>query len=81
MSDPLRRYGASRTIDGLTLLKNGKELPYSSEVEEVTKGEWNSQLAAFAQFFGSKPIVALRFLIWKELEFCETTSRTVLVEL
>jgi hypothetical protein len=52
MSDPLCRFGASRTVDGAILLKEGKELPYSFEIEEVTKGEWNSRLAAFQRLFG-----------------------------
>jgi hypothetical protein len=55
MSDPLCRYGASKTLDGVTLLKAGKELPYTFEVEEITKGEWNSRLAAIHRIFGGGP--------------------------
>jgi hypothetical protein len=55
MSDPLCRFGASKQLDGVILLKVGKELPYSEEVEAITKGEWNSRLAAFARIFGGVP--------------------------
>ncbi|MEA2874563.1 MAG: hypothetical protein QOH67_4756 [Hyphomicrobiales bacterium] len=56
MSDPLCRYGATKRLDGVVLLKAGKELPYSEEVEEITRGEWNSRLAAFKRVFGSAPV-------------------------
>lgn len=52
MSDPLCRFGATRKLDGAVLLKAGKELPYSDELETITKGEWNSRLAAFVRIFG-----------------------------
>jgi hypothetical protein len=52
MSDPLCRFAASKVLDGVILLKKGKELPYSFEIEDVTKGEWNSRLAAFQRIFG-----------------------------
>lgn len=55
MSDPLCRYGASRALDGAILLKGNKELPYDYEIGEITKGEWNSRLAAFARIFGAHP--------------------------
>jgi hypothetical protein len=50
MSDPLCRYGASRSLDGVILLKAGVELPYSVELEEITKGDWSSRLAASSNF-------------------------------
>jgi hypothetical protein len=56
MSDPLRRYGASRILDGINLLKAGHEIPYADDVKQITSGEWSQRRAAFARFFGSSPI-------------------------
>jgi hypothetical protein len=53
MSDPLCRHGASRSLDGTSLLKAGRELPYSFEIKEVTSGEWGSRFAAFQKTFGN----------------------------
>jgi hypothetical protein len=58
MSDPLCRFGASRALDGTVLLKSGHELPYTDEIAEITKGDWNSRLAAFAKIFG-RPLTGL----------------------
>ncbi|HXW28923.1 MAG TPA: hypothetical protein VEK55_06120 [Xanthobacteraceae bacterium] len=52
MSDPLCRYGASKLLDGSVLLKADKELPYASEIEEITKGE---RLAWFERIFRDRP--------------------------
>jgi hypothetical protein len=56
MSDPLRRFGAPRVLDGIVLLKASKELPYNLDVEELTRGEWNSRLADFFRLFGGNPL-------------------------
>ena len=51
-SDPFVVFGKPRALDGVTLLKQGIELPYSEFAEGVTKGDWNSRSAAFVKTFG-----------------------------
>lgn len=51
-SDPFVVFGKPRALDGVTLLKQGIELPYSDLVEGVTKGDWNSRSSVFAKAFG-----------------------------
>jgi hypothetical protein len=55
MSDPMARYGAARSVDGIALLKRGIEIPFKEEVEGITKGHWNARAAAFARIFGKCP--------------------------
>ena len=57
MSDPLCSFGASKVLDGTILLKAGKELPYDHQIDEITRGEWNSRLAAFTRIFGESPAI------------------------
>jgi hypothetical protein len=55
MSDPMCRFGASRTVDGLALLKAGAELPYEDCMVLLTKGDWNSRAAGYSSIFGTAP--------------------------
>jgi hypothetical protein len=55
MSDPMARYGAARSIDGIAFLKRGIEIPCKEEVEGITKGDWSARSAAFAKIFGKCP--------------------------
>jgi hypothetical protein len=45
MSDPLCRFGAARTVDGVKFLKDGIELAFDHELELVTRGDWQSRFA------------------------------------
>jgi hypothetical protein len=53
MSDPLCRFGNGHVLDGTILLKSGKELPFSDEIESITKRDWPSRNHAFKTIFGS----------------------------
>lgn len=51
-SDPFVRYGNSRAVDGVCLLKAGIELPYEDVIEGLTKGHWDSREAKIGTTFG-----------------------------
>lgn len=58
-SDPGVLFSSSKSIDGISLLKNGAN---KSKIEEdiikaITKGDWNSRTSAFIRVFGSAPEV------------------------
>lgn len=55
MSDPLCRFGSSRAIDGVILLKNGKLIDNKKEIEGITKGNWVNRCAEFRKIFGDVP--------------------------
>jgi hypothetical protein len=56
MSDPLCRYdNGSRVIEGVRFLKIGLELPFDSDIEKITKGDWPARCAGFEAYFGSAP--------------------------
>lgn len=55
MSDPLCSYGAPKVLDGTILLKSGKELSYTHQIQLITEGDWNSRFAAFKKLFGGLP--------------------------
>ncbi|MBZ9843988.1 hypothetical protein [Mesorhizobium sp. CA5] len=52
MAEPMCRYGSTREIDGLTLLKRDIEIPYKAEIDDITKGDWNARFAGFRRLFG-----------------------------
>lgn len=47
MSDPLCRFGSSRAIDGVILLKNRKLIDNKKEIEGITKGDWLNRCSEF----------------------------------
>lgn len=55
MSDPLTRFGASRTLDGVILLKKGIEIDFEEHLRSVTSGEWSARAEAFRRLFGAVP--------------------------
>lgn len=55
MSDPLCRFGSSRTIDGVILLKNGRLINNKKEIEGITKGDWFNRCSEFQKIFGDVP--------------------------
>lgn len=58
-SDPGVLLGASRSVDGVVLLKQNpldKDV-YSKDVEACVKGDWNSRVSAIKSLFGSCPQV------------------------
>jgi len=57
LSDPFLRFGKPRTLDGITLLKQGIELPYADVLEGLTKGDWNSREASFLRILKVMPLV------------------------
>ncbi|MFB2669993.1 hypothetical protein ACE02U_14585 [Shewanella xiamenensis] len=52
-------YGASRRIDGMEILKYGREQPFNFDYHVIgcTKGDWNSRIACFEKTFGACPLV------------------------
>ncbi|EKO4003766.1 hypothetical protein DXJ57_03035 [Vibrio fluvialis] len=52
-------YGASRRIDGMEILKYGREQPFNFDdyVIGCTKGDWSSRIACFEKTFGACPLV------------------------
>jgi hypothetical protein len=55
MSDPFCRFGLSRIIDGVKILKSQAELSYAFELESMTRGDWNARSAAFERIFSAPP--------------------------
>lgn len=57
-SDPGVLLGKSRAIDGVTYLKSGMmAIDIQPHVESITKGTWQSRLAAYERLFGTAPAV------------------------
>lgn len=52
MASPLLRLGSPHLVEGTVLLKAGKELPFSHEIEMITKGDWNTRSANYVKLFG-----------------------------
>lgn len=50
-------FGTPNKIDGIEILKNGKESPFDFDdiVVSCTKGTWDSRLAAYKRAFGRAP--------------------------
>jgi hypothetical protein len=50
-------FGTSRKIDGIEILKHGKEKPFdfAKIIESCTKGTWESRLNAYEKVFGKVP--------------------------
>lgn len=50
-------YGLPRKIDGIEILKNGKDNPFdhSGAIEACTKGDWSARLSAYERYFGQCP--------------------------
>jgi hypothetical protein len=55
MSDPMCRFDKPRSIDGITLLKRGLELPIDHEIGLITRGDWQNRIAGFKRVFGQAP--------------------------
>lgn len=54
-SDPLLRYGQSRTVDGTTWLKRGVKDDVQDLVVPCVKGDWTSRISSFQRLFGGVP--------------------------
>ena len=56
-SNPGIIFGASKMVDGITILKNGAptKLNFEEEVIKCTKGDWSSRIASFEKIFGEAP--------------------------
>ncbi|EKP0309972.1 hypothetical protein JGK42_003916, partial [Aeromonas veronii] len=52
-------YGASQRIDGMEIVKYGREQPFEFDnyIIGCTKGDWHSRIAYFEKIFGSCPLV------------------------
>jgi hypothetical protein len=57
MSDPLCRFGHPRSVDGVSLLKKGVDIPQKEVIEAITRGEWQSREAAFKRTFQGCPTI------------------------
>jgi hypothetical protein len=53
MSDPLCRFGATRELDGTTLLKRGVEIDYEADQKSLTRDTWGKREANFKRIFGA----------------------------
>jgi len=53
MSDPLCRFGATRQLDGTTLLKRGVEIDYEADQKLLTRDTWGKREANFKRIFGA----------------------------
>ena len=53
MSDPGVTLGASRSVDGIALVKNDKLLDFDDQVTKMTRGEWARRISAIKRNFGS----------------------------
>lgn len=56
-SDPAVVLGTPRAVDGVVVLKHGRPgaIPMSEFIENCTRGDWSSRLAAIARIFGECP--------------------------
>jgi len=50
-------FGVSKRIDGIEIIKHGKDKPFDTEeaVESCTKGNWQSRLNSYKRVFGKTP--------------------------
>jgi hypothetical protein len=53
MSDPLCRFGASRSLDGTALLKQGTEIDYEADQKLLTRDVWSKRAANFKRIFNA----------------------------
>jgi len=57
-SDPGLIFGSSRILDGTVLLKNNSpKADFKRQVEDCTKGDWQSRLKAYESIFGTAPAI------------------------
>jgi hypothetical protein len=54
-SDPLLRFGQSRTVDGVAWIKRSVSDDVSDFVTGCVKGEWSKRLASYQKLFGTVP--------------------------
>ncbi|WP_286898097.1 MULTISPECIES: hypothetical protein [Sphingobacterium] len=61
-SNPAILFGASKMIDGISLLKHGTttKLDFESQIIACTKGDWSSRTSAFEKIFGNCPDILTR---------------------
>jgi hypothetical protein len=61
-SNPGLLFGASKMVDGVSILKNGIEqkLEFEPQIVLCTKGDWSSRIAAFEKIFGHVPEILSR---------------------
>lgn len=53
-SDPGMLIGSSRAVDGITALKEGRELDIRSHVKSTTEGVWSSREVGLSKIFGGR---------------------------
>lgn len=51
MSDPLCRFGATRELDGIALLKRDVEIDYEADQKSLTRDTWSKREANFKRIF------------------------------
>lgn len=70
-------YGASQRIDGMEILKYGREQPFDfkSHIMSCTKGDWSSRISSFEKIFGSCPLILKENL--KDLEILRKLRNNV----
>lgn len=61
-SNPGIVYGASKMVDGVSILKKGiaTKLDFNSQILSCTKGDWSSRTASFEKIFGDVPDILKR---------------------
>lgn len=61
-SNPGILFGASKIVDGISILKNGTatKLDFEPQVLLCTKGDWSSRTSAFEKIFGHLPDILKR---------------------
>lgn len=67
-SNPGVLLGASKMIDGITVIKNGMpaKFDFESQITSCTKGDWSSRISSFEKIFGETPDIFKRNI--KEFE-------------
>ncbi|MDQ7248871.1 hypothetical protein [Dongia sedimenti] len=54
-SDPFLVYGLSQQLDGVKLLKSGREMIVADHVNDCCRGTWQVRLRNFRRLFGAAP--------------------------
>jgi hypothetical protein len=61
-SNPGVLFGASKMVDGISILKTGigTKLDFDLQILQCTKGDWNSRIVSFERIFGFAPDILRR---------------------